>query len=101
MGDRDRYFKILVRWLIEGSRGGETRARILCIIKEKPLNPNQIAKELNLNYRTVIHHLKVLEENGLIRRFRSGYGTPYILSEEALNHWEVIKESIDIVLGEA
>ncbi len=98
MVDANRYFKILVRWLIEGSRGGSTRARILILLKEKPLNPNQIAKELNLNYRTVMHHLDVLEKNGLISKFRKGYGTPYILSDETINHWNLIKTSIDRAL---
>ncbi len=96
---RDRRFKALVRWLIEGSRGGATRARILLLLKETPLNMNQLAQKLGLNYRTVMHHINVLERNGLIDRVGEGYGSPYILSREAEECWEVICESIVRVLG--
>lgn len=85
--------------MIEGSRGGATRARILLLLKEAPLNMNQLAQRLGLNYRTVMHHINVLERNGLIDRIGEGYGSPYMLSREAEENWEVICESICRVLG--
>ncbi len=100
MSSSERLFKIMITWLIEGSRGGRTRARILLLLKDSPKNPNQLARELGLNYRTIMHHLKVLEEHGLIRRLGKGYGRPYILTQEALNHWEIIEKSIREILGE-
>ncbi len=95
----ERYFRALVRWLIEASRGGETRARILLLLKEYPLNVNQLARRLELNYRTVLHHLNVLSRNGLVDRLGEGHGSPYILSNEAEEHWDIIEESICRSLG--
>ncbi|MCE4627999.1 MAG: winged helix-turn-helix domain-containing protein [Desulfurococcales archaeon] len=89
---------MLVKWLIEGSRGGVTRAKILLLLREGPKNPHQLAKALNLNYRTITHHLKVLESHGLIVRLGEGYGSPYILSEEADKSWSVLESSIMRVL---
>ena len=56
----------------------------LCIIRklmERPANVNQLAKELNVNYRTVLHHLEILEKNGLIRSEGPRYGTLYFVSD--------------------
>ncbi len=84
-----RLRKILT-WLLNGSRGGPTRLKILRALKEKPMNPNQLARVLNLNYKTVIHHLTVLERHGLIVRLESGYGAPYFLSDVLERNWEVV-----------
>lgn len=99
MNKSERHIRILVKWLIEGSRGGPTRARILLLLAERPQNPNQISRALKLNYRTVIHHLEVLERHGLVERIGEGYGVPYTISEHASIYWSVIKESICRILG--
>ncbi|MCE4603320.1 MAG: winged helix-turn-helix domain-containing protein [Desulfurococcales archaeon] len=88
-----------MRWLIEASRGGATRARILLLIREEPLNVNQLARKLGLNYRSVLHHINVLLRNGLIVRVGEGYGSPFILSREAEEHWDIVYESICRILG--
>ncbi len=85
---------------MEASRGGPTRARILLLLRDLPLNPHQLARKLGLNYRTVLHHLEVLEKNGLVERLGDGYGAPYMLTEEASRNWSVVEESINRVLGE-
>ncbi len=85
-----RLRKILV-WLLNGSRGGPTRLKILKALKERPMNPNQLAKALDLNYKTVIHHLTVLERHGLIVRLGSGYGVPYFLSDVLERNWEIVQ----------
>jgi len=92
--------RILSVWLIEGSRGGPTRAKILKLLKEKPHNTHQIAKALNLNYRTVMHHLEVLSRHGLVVKLSNNYGAPYILSPMARRHWNIIEESIRRVDGD-
>ena len=56
----------LLWWLIAGSVGGPNRGRIIMKLHEKPKNAHQISEELNLNYKTVRHHLKILEENKII-----------------------------------
>ena len=40
--------KRLLWFVFAGSRGGLNRLRIIAALKEKPLNTNQLAKELNL-----------------------------------------------------
>jgi len=54
-------------YLIKGTRGGKTRTLILnLIIEENSLNAHQIAKSLDLDYKTIRHHLKVLVNHGII-----------------------------------
>ncbi|MCS4541517.1 MAG: winged helix-turn-helix domain-containing protein [Euryarchaeota archaeon] len=68
-------------WLLfVGTRGGSTRAEIVRFLKEKPSNANQLAEALNLNYKTIRHHLKVLLDNELIVAEGEGYSIMYFLS---------------------
>ena len=53
------------------------RTRIMLSLIEKPKNANQLCGELNVNYRTIDHHLKVLLENDLITVMGDGYGKTY------------------------
>jgi DNA-binding transcriptional ArsR family regulator len=62
----DPRFKRVLWYLIGRTKGGVNRAKILEFINNKPANANQIATELKLDYKTVLHHLKVLSQNGLI-----------------------------------
>ncbi len=74
--------KNLLWYLIAGTKGGETRGKIIELIEKKPSNANRIAKMLNLDYKTVRHHLEVLEKNGIISPINKGnYGAVYFLSE--------------------
>ncbi|MEM3698090.1 MAG: winged helix-turn-helix domain-containing protein [Candidatus Bathyarchaeia archaeon] len=75
-----RPLKYLLGWLIAGTRGGLTRAKIIIALKETPQNANQLATNLKLDYRTIRHHLEVLEKNKLIVSAGEGYGTTYFLS---------------------
>src|SRR5437660_410009 len=61
----DRRFKRLLWYLIDSTKGGYNRARILEFINLQPANANQIASELRLDYKTIIHHIAVLSKNGL------------------------------------
>ncbi|MGB9003360.1 MAG: winged helix-turn-helix domain-containing protein, partial [Nitrosotalea sp.] len=47
---------------------------------ERPLNANQLAKELDLDYKAIQHHIGVLEKNNLITRIGEKYGTTYFIS---------------------
>jgi predicted ArsR family transcriptional regulator len=58
--------------LIEGTRGGKTRALILRHLAEKSYNANQLATTLNLDYKTIRHHLEVLVKYGIITRNYDG-----------------------------
>ncbi len=74
--------KNLLWYLVAGTKGGETRGRIIQLLKDKPSNANKIAEILMLDYKTVRHHLEVLEKNNIITAVNKGnYGAVYFLSE--------------------
>lgn len=80
-GYLDPRFKRILWYLIGSTKGGVNRARILELINSRPANPNQIAEELSLDYKTVVHHLRVLVENGLvITDNKDSYGATYFLT---------------------
>jgi DNA-binding transcriptional ArsR family regulator len=79
-------------WLIAGTRGGITRAQIIEVLKEKPQNANQLANKLKMDYRTIRHHLKVLEKNRVITSVGDRYGLTYFLSPETEENYELFEE---------
>jgi DNA-binding transcriptional ArsR family regulator len=77
----DPRFKRVLWYLIASSKGGVNRAKIIDLVNSRPANANQIASELKLDYKTVLHHLKVLSENGLvITENKETYGATYFLT---------------------
>lgn len=84
--------KKLLWHLIGGTRGGVNRARILAQLKERPYNPNQLAQALELDYKTVVHHLRVLTRNELVFLSREEMSTLYFLTTMMQNHWEEFQE---------
>jgi DNA-binding transcriptional ArsR family regulator len=72
----------LLYWLLEASRGGPTRSRIIRILHKSPSNMHQLAVSLNLDYKTVQGHVETLVENGIIYRIKDGYGAIYFISPE-------------------
>ena len=94
----EKYLKRLLWYLLGGTRGGPTRAEILNTLRERPLNANQLAETLKVDYKTIQHHLRVLEENGLAAPSEKGaYGALIFLTpkmEEALPFLEEIWSKI-------
>jgi DNA-binding transcriptional ArsR family regulator len=83
----------LLWWLIAGSVGGPNRGRIIMELHEMPKNAHQISEDLNLNYKTVRHHLKILEENKIISPSgKHGYGVVYFLSDDMVKNCDIFKE---------
>ena len=76
----DPYAKRLLWFVFTGSRGGLNRFRIVSKIKETPLNINQLAKELGLDYKAIQHHIIILEKNNLITKMGEKYGVTYFIS---------------------
>jgi DNA-binding transcriptional ArsR family regulator len=70
-----------VWWLIAGSRGGENRARIIETLHEKPLNAHQLSEILNLDYKTIRHHLDLLIANQIVIPEGSSYGKVFFLTD--------------------
>ena len=87
-----KYMEKLLWWLITGKRGGINRARIIKILNDRPYNANQISKELNLDYKTVRHHIRVLEENKIIRASGDSYSKLYFLTSDVQKNYEIFQE---------
>ncbi len=81
MSSNARSLKYLLGWLIAGTRGGPTRAKIIESLKEMPQNANQLATSLQMDYKTMRHHLEVLEKNRIITTVGDRYGATYFLSQ--------------------
>ncbi|MEK6943268.1 MAG: winged helix-turn-helix domain-containing protein [Nanoarchaeota archaeon] len=74
--------KNLLWYLIAGTKGGETRGRIIELLRKTPCNAHKIKEILNMDYKTIRHHLEVLEKNNIITAVNKGnYGAAYFLSE--------------------
>ncbi|WP_255149339.1 ArsR/SmtB family transcription factor [Halorarius halobius] len=84
-------------YVLTGTRGGTNRVRILKALDERPRNANQLAEDLDLDYKTVRHHLDVLEENNIVRDSGDDYGAIYLPTDEARVHWETVEEIIEQV----
>jgi DNA-binding transcriptional ArsR family regulator len=89
-----RPLKYLLGWLIAGTRGGPTRAKIVQILKETPQNANQLANSLGMDYRTIRHHIEVLEKNRIITSAGEGYGTTYFLSPAMEENYALFEEIV-------
>lgn len=92
--------KVFLWWLIAGSKGGENRARIIIELKTRPYNANKLAEKLSLDYKTIRHHMDVLDENGIVESTGEKYGALYFLSDEMEKNygtfediWEEFKEN--------
>jgi len=58
------------------------------VLRDRPCNANQLAEMLHVDYKTVQHHVRVLEDHGLIALDKKGsYGAILFLTpkmEEAI-----------------
>ena len=85
--------KKLLWWLIAGSSGGPNRAKIIMKLRERPYNAHQLAEKLDLNYKTVRHHLKVLEDNNVVTSTgKQKYGELYFLSDKMTDNYDVFND---------
>ena len=55
------------------------------------MNTNQLSKALALNYKTVQHHLKVLEENDVVTTEGDDYGQLYFLSDRMTRNLDILE----------
>jgi DNA-binding transcriptional ArsR family regulator len=84
-------------YVLTGTRGGKNRIRILKTIDERPRNANQLAEDLDLDYKTVRHHLDVLAENDVVEDSGDDYGAVYSPTDRVRNHWDVVERIFDQV----
>ncbi len=76
----DPYARRLLYFVFLGSKGGVNRIRIISQIRKQPLNANQLAKGLDLDYKAIQHHIGVLEKNNLISKMGDKYGVTFFIS---------------------
>lgn len=92
MAHRNRHTKHVIQWLIAGSRGGVNRGKILETLREEPMNANQLGESIGVDYRTIRHHLEILEKNGMITSMGPRYGTMYFISANLEDSWVDFEE---------
>jgi len=89
----EKYLRRLLWYLLGGTRGGPSRVEILKALHERPLNANQLAGAVHLDYKTIEHHLRVLEENGLVTSSEKGtYGAVLLLTSAIDEAWPLVEE---------
>jgi predicted transcriptional regulator len=88
----DQPLKHLLGWLITGSKGGKTRAKIIKSVRNNPRNANQLATQLKVDYKTIRHHLTILEKNKLVIPVGTHYSTVYFLSQPMEENYLVFQE---------
>ncbi|WP_129116934.1 ArsR/SmtB family transcription factor [Halegenticoccus tardaugens] len=78
-------------YVLTGTRGGKNRVRVLRALDERPRNANQLAEDLDLDYKTIRHHLDVLMDNDMVQNSGDGYGAVYLPSDRLRHHWEIVE----------
>jgi PAS domain S-box-containing protein len=88
-------------FLILGQKGGQNRVQILELLRVRPYNINQMAEVLDLNYRTIKHHINLLLKFQLISSSKTGgYGDVFFLSpdlEGNMHVYDSIVQKMDCV----
>lgn len=82
-------------YVLTGTRGGSNRIRLLRALESRPRNANQLAEALDLDYKTVRHHLEVLEENDILEDSGDDYGAVYLPTDRARHHWDTVEEIME------
>ncbi|MBN1897000.1 MAG: winged helix-turn-helix transcriptional regulator [Candidatus Aenigmarchaeota archaeon] len=85
-------FGRILWYVFATTKGGPTRVRIVNLLEKRPYNMHQISKELKLDYKTVQHHIRVLEENRVLTAEEKKYGTIYFPSAMFENVKDIFNE---------
>ena len=56
------------------------------------MNTNQLSETLDLNYKTVQHHLEVLEESSVVTTQGDNYGKMYFLTDRMTENLDILEE---------
>ncbi len=91
----DKQTRKLLLYLFTSTRGGFTRLRIIIHLLEQPYNTHQLSQKLELDYKAVQHHMKVLEKNNLVSKIGEKYGAIFHLSNFLEINISALDEAID------
>lgn len=86
--------KNLFWFLFVGTKGGHTRSRIITHLRNKPSNKNQLAHDLDIDYKGVEHHLRTLESSNMVTKLGERYGATYFVSSLFEDGQEVFDEIV-------
>lgn len=90
------HIRQLLWFVFAGSRGGVNRLRIIAALQDAPKNTNQLANVLDLDYKAIQHHIKVLKDNNLVESAGQRYSVIYFVStflEENIKIFEEISKN--------
>ena len=91
----DKQTRKLLFYLFTSTRGGFTRLRIIMSLLEKPYNTHQLSQELELDYKAIQHHMKVLEKNNMVSKIGEKYGAIFHLSNFLEMNISALDDAID------
>ncbi len=91
----DKQTRKLLLYLFTSTRGGFTRLRIIMHLLDKPYNTHQLAQELDLDYKAIQHHMKVLQKNNMVTKIGEKYGAIFHLSNFLEMNIIALDEAID------
>jgi DNA-binding transcriptional ArsR family regulator len=91
----DKQTRKLLLYLFTSTRGGFSRLRIIIHLLDQPCNTHQLAKKIDLDYKAVQHHLKVLEKNNMVSKIGEKYGAIFQLSNFLEIHIGALDEAIE------
>jgi DNA-binding transcriptional ArsR family regulator len=91
----DKQTRKLLLYLFTSTRGGFTRLRIIMHLLDHPYNTHQLAQQLDIDYKAVQHHMKVLEKNNMVSKIGEKYGAIFHLSNFLEININTLEEAID------
>ncbi len=91
----DKQTRKLLLYLFTSTRGGFTRLRIIIHLLDRPYNNHQLSKVLDLDYKAVQHHMKVLQKNNMVSKIGEKYGAIFHLSNFLEINIGALEEAID------
>ena len=93
--EKDQRKTEMIVWSVfAGSRSPLNRIKIISQLRKLPLNTNQLANRLDLDYKIVEGHMKILKKNNLILRVGYRYGTIYFLSPLINSNLDIFDEMV-------
>ncbi len=91
----DTELKRVLWYVLGGARGGGNRARMIHELSLRPMNMNQLAERLKVDYRTIMHHVQVMKSNSLVVTEGEKYGAVYFLSPRLQASMKIFEEVVD------
>jgi len=91
----DKQTRKLLLYLFTSTRGGFTRLRIIIHLLDRPYNTHQLSQVLDLDYKAVQHHMKVLQKNNMVSKVGEKYGAIFHLSNFLEINIGALEEAID------